>query len=162
MSLNEPPRIPVRRFISPLLILTSVTLLGGGLFLFFPSSDSSGETASETAPDAAPQVEQVARRRPRIDVHTHFASSVARRGLRALRAEGIEIVFNASGGATTRRRTRSAQLQGSTGGALRWWCNLSFQHADADGWMLRSLASLEECAALGGAGLKISKSLGLG
>jgi hypothetical protein len=116
-----------------------------------PSARASGPGATRVGTDI-----------PKIDIHTHVAPRLAAQAVSLLRANGVEVALNASGGAPGQGLELSQEVAQQTGGRLLFWCNLSFARVEDPTWATYVAETLETCKTSGARGLKIYKALGLG
>lgn len=143
------------------LVLLALLLLLEGT----PRSDRSDATATTGRTDAGadgpsslgsyPDI-------PRIDVHVHFAPSLAAEALRIMDAYGIRIALNASGGAPHAGLGLSVEVARQTAGRIRPYCNFPFGLVEAPEFARMAVETLRLCRQMGAVGLKVPKSLGLG
>ncbi len=96
---------------------------------------------------------------PKFDVHTHIAPGGMARARKLFAAAGIEAAVNLSGGETPERL--AAQIAAGASGRILTFANLDWDGALRPGWVEAQVAWLRRARALGAAGLKIFKSLGL-
>ncbi len=99
---------------------------------------------------------------PKIDVHTHVMTDSAELALEIMRSEGVRISLNASGGYPENGLADSLAIAGQSGGRLLPFCNVDLRRAALPGFESYSRTTAQSCKAMGGKGLKIPKSLGLG
>ncbi|MGF1468820.1 MAG: amidohydrolase family protein [Sandaracinaceae bacterium] len=99
---------------------------------------------------------------PKIDVHVHLPPDRAADAIRVLRAHGIEMALNASGGHPGDRLDASAAASRGVGGRLPPYCHLDWSAAESPGFAAYVRVALRECRDAGAVGLKIFKALGLG
>ncbi|MBW2262820.1 MAG: amidohydrolase family protein [Deltaproteobacteria bacterium] len=97
----------------------------------------------------------------KIDAHAHIRQDATARALSLMDAWGIRTAINVSGGSNENVEL-STEVEGETGGRIRFFCNIDFDDWDTDVFAETAVASLERCARMGGLGLKIFKGLGLG
>jgi predicted TIM-barrel fold metal-dependent hydrolase len=98
----------------------------------------------------------------KVDVHMHVSPDAAGLALQIMRAAHIVVGLNASGGAPDAGLAQSSEIAQHSGGRLLPLCNVDLSRAvqpHFDDYVKRTLAA---CKSLGGLGVKIPKSLGLG
>jgi len=99
---------------------------------------------------------------PRIDVHTHFGPEAAPRAIAVARAHGIVHLVNLSGGVPGRGLEEQLAAAAKNGHETVF-CLADWREAQkGPGYGARMAKTLERAKALGAAGLKIPKGLGLG
>lgn len=118
-------------------------------------------TSAATAPASAET--RTRARFPVIDVHTHFGAASADRTVELMDRYGVDVVVNLSGSSPDRSLPDQLAAARAHPGRIVVFANLDWRMPLAGpGWGVRMAADLERARALGAAGLKIPKSLGLG
>jgi predicted TIM-barrel fold metal-dependent hydrolase len=118
-----------------------------------PPKAKTSDLAGAGAPD---------RTLPKIDVHMHVAPDGVATALDIMKSEGIRIGLNASGGYPEEGLADSLAVAKQSGGRLLPFCNVPLHYAAREGFEAYSRALAQQCKSMGGKGLKIPKSLGLG
>jgi len=113
-------------------------------------------------PENAPALARPDLRLTKVDVHTHISLAAADLALRLMRDANIVVGLNASGGTPDSGLPESHELAQSSGGRLRPLCNVELGRAVLPDFADYAKRTLEACKSLGGLGVKIPKSLGLG
>jgi predicted TIM-barrel fold metal-dependent hydrolase len=98
----------------------------------------------------------------KIDVHMHIAPDAADLALRLMREAHIVVGLNASGGTPDEGLAQSSEIALRSGGRLLPLCNFDLSRALRPAFASYVESTLKACKSLGGLGLKIPKSLGLG
>jgi predicted TIM-barrel fold metal-dependent hydrolase len=124
-------------------------------------SEPARQSPSARAP-AAIGGSVTAPRIPKIDVHMHVDPQSVQTALDIMRAEDIRVGLNASGGYPEHGLQQSMELAERTGGRLLPLCNVRLSLAAEPGFEAYARTTAQQCKALGGRGIKIPKSLGLG
>ena len=99
----------------------------------------------------------------RIDVHVHVPPQLAEHAVSLLRAQGVVLALNASGGEPNGGGLEeSVAASVATGGALRPYCSIDWSRVEEPEFVAYANAALDLCREEGAVGLKIYKALGLG
>ncbi|MDF1561420.1 MAG: amidohydrolase family protein [Deltaproteobacteria bacterium] len=136
-----------------------------------PAGDD-GQTRTDAGAEASPQAVvdpsreslQSLRNNPprRIDAHTHVAPGDLDAFMKIMEAAGIDGIVNFSGGFPGGGLEQQLEAAARYPHRVAVMMNLDWRSFGRPGWVEAQVAALEQGKALGAAGLKISKALGLG